>query len=179
MFSAKAVVGISVVLDIEKSTLGLILLLHQNGMWLAALIILVYSVLMPFAKLLVLISYAHPALRVNGLASPGAVRAVQKISKWAAVDVFTAGTICGLFCQPHLYLEAPDLSDEMKLHDGFYYFMGYCARRPEVGQILDERKYHGRSYFVSQKKNQHRQCESSTATVSGKTSCGGQEPYDV
>ncbi|CAE7300144.1 dnaJ [Symbiodinium natans] len=120
MFSAKAVVGASVVLDIEKSTLGLILLLHQNGMWLAALIILGYSVLMPFAKLVVLISYAHPALRISGLASPGAVRAVQKISKWATVDVFTAGTICGLFCQPHLYLE-------IKLHDGFYYFMGYCV----------------------------------------------------
>ena len=152
-------------LDVEKSTLGLILLLHENGMWLAALIILVYSapqpsrvhirgegpplpssharsyrrleavphltvsasastsinlcpvldlhlhvhlhrhphltsksmsisipmfvsiyiyicvyvsvsfeVLMPLAKLLVLLSYAHPALHISGLASPSAVR---------------------------------------------------------------------------------------------------------
>ncbi|CAE7194171.1 dnaJ, partial [Symbiodinium necroappetens] len=128
MFSAKAVVGASVVLDVEKSTLGLIVMLFQNGMLLPALIILGYSVLMPFAKLVVFISYAHPALRIRGLSSPGAVRAVQKISKWATVDVFTAGTICGLFCQPHLYLE-------IKLHDGFYYFMSYCVLSV-VGALL-------------------------------------------
>lgn len=128
MFSAKAVVGASVVLDVEKSTLGLIVLLFQNGMLLPALITLGYSVLMPFAKLVVFMSYAHPALRVRGLSSPGAVRAVQKISKWATVDVFTAGTICGLFCQPHLYLE-------IKLHDGFYYFMSYCVLSV-VGALL-------------------------------------------
>ena len=48
---------------------------------------------MPFAKLLVLISYAHPALRVNGLASPGAVRQARKLCRarirfWVFVYIY-------------------------------------------------------------------------------------------
>jgi len=113
MFSAKAVVGASVVLDIEKSTLGLISLLFGQGMWVPALIILLYSVMMPFAKLFALVLHLWPGNWIS-------VRVVQKISKWATVDVFTAATICGFFCQPHMYLE-------INLHDGFYYFLSYCV----------------------------------------------------
>ncbi|CAJ1343909.1 unnamed protein product [Effrenium voratum] len=121
MFSAKAVVGASEILDIEKSTLGLVQMLVEQGQWLPAAIIFTYSVLMPFAKLGVLLLYVRPAWDGSRfLLSDSAVRVVQRISKWATVDVFTCATICGLFCQPHMYLE-------IQLLDGFYYFLTYCV----------------------------------------------------
>lgn len=125
MFSAKAVVGASVVLDIEKSTVGLISFLFGQSMWLPALIILLYSVVMPFAKLLIFLHHLRPSC--SAVPHP---RLVQKISKWATVDVFTAATICVFFCQPHLYLE-------INLHDGFYYFLSYCVLSVAGASLMD------------------------------------------
>jgi len=123
-FSAKAWIVTTQILDIEKSTVGLVSMLIDQGSWLPAILILLYSVLMPFAKLSVLLLYAHHAWKgspPSGIfVSAGGVRAVQLISKWATVDTFLMATICGIFCQPHMFLE-------IELHDGFYYFMAYCV----------------------------------------------------
>eukprot|EP00434_Breviolum_minutum_P017583 symbB.v1.2.015518.t1/scaffold1152.1/size135547/8 len=91
MFSAKAVVGASVVLDIEKSTLGLISLLFGQGMWVPALIILLYSVMMPFAKLFALvlhlwpgnwISVRHAEIQISHAAASGNVMNTHRAFFW-------------------------------------------------------------------------------------------------
>ncbi|CAE8671601.1 unnamed protein product [Polarella glacialis] len=124
LFTAHAEVGGITYVDIEKSTTGLVWMLFDAGNWIPALLILVYSVLMPFAKLTVLVGYAYLALLGRSrpdsfFASASGVATVQKISKWATIDCFTTATICGFFCEQDLL--------KIVLHDGFYYFMSYCV----------------------------------------------------
>lgn len=120
LFSAKAsFLGVTVV-DLEKSTFGAIHLLTQKGRWLAALTILLCSVVAPFLKLAVLLVCVY-CTQVRGYAGPGvssAITVVRRISKWATVDAFTASIFVAFFCNNPML--------QVSLHKGFYCFLGYC-----------------------------------------------------
>jgi uncharacterized paraquat-inducible protein A len=119
LFSAKAEVFGMTVVDMEKSTLGAIHLLYENGRWPAAAIILLCSVFAPFCKLAVLLVCAYLMSRGNtGPAVCSAITAVRRISKWATVDAFTASILVAFFATSNVL--------HVELHKGYYFFVGYC-----------------------------------------------------
>jgi uncharacterized paraquat-inducible protein A len=139
LFSAKASMFGMTFVDMEKSTFGAIHLLMEKGRWLAALTILVCSVIAPFLKLAVLLGCVW-SMQVQGSTSPAisyAISAVRRISKWATVDAFTASILIAFFCNNWLI--------HVNLHQGFYCFVGYCILST-LGALLlqkpDEHKRH-------------------------------------
>ena len=92
--------------------------LHESGNDLVAGMILLFSVLVPFIKavLLGVVGMLKPTvpLRYRIFAF------VRGISKWAMADVFVVGVYIA-----YLSAKATDALDA-ELHEGFYYFTAYC-----------------------------------------------------
>jgi paraquat-inducible protein A len=92
--------------------------LHESGNDLVAGMILLFSVLVPFIKAVL--------LGVMGLLKPTVplryriFAFVRGISKWAMADVFVVGVYIA-----YLSAKATDALDA-ELHEGFYYFTAYC-----------------------------------------------------
>lgn len=103
------------VLNITKSTLGTVHHLANEHYWLPALLILVFSVLLPFVKLAAMI-WAFRALKTGGRSR--LVNSVRTVSKWATVDAFTVMTFAAFL--------AGNANAHVTLHIGFYCFLAYC-----------------------------------------------------
>jgi len=100
-----------------RSILQSIRTLHESGNDFVAGLILLFSVIVPFAKgtlLLLSLVLRSPALRYRIFAF------VRSISKWAMADVFVMGVYMAF-----LAAKATDNLDA-ELHSGFYWFTSYC-----------------------------------------------------
>jgi len=100
-----------------RSILQTIRNLHESGDDFVAGLILLFSVLVPFAKGLLLL-VALPMR--DRLRRWRIVAFVSKIGKWSMADVFLAGVYTAF-----LAAKATDAMDA-ELHQGFYWFAGYC-----------------------------------------------------
>jgi len=106
-------------LDLTKSTIGTIVHLHDEGHTLPALLIFLFSVLVPLVKLLALIL----ATMRWGSDGEHLLASVQWVSKWATVDAFCIMTFAAAF----IGMPANSaLSVNLQLHRGFYCFLAYC-----------------------------------------------------
>jgi len=128
LFSAKVEVdffGIHMIpWQLEKSTLGTVQLLYESAIYVPMLAIVIFSVTMPFVKLFVVMLF------VAGKASSSgpALRAIQKVSKWATIDAFAAVVLVAFFdTQKHLTVD---------LHVGFYCFLAYCIVSTAASLLL-------------------------------------------
>jgi len=106
------------VLNLSKSTIGTILHLYDGSHLLPAGLIFVFSVLIPFLKLAVLLLAASR----KGSDSEHLVRGLRGVSKWAAVDAFCIMTFAAAFGG----MPAGAFSVDLQLHRGFYCFLVYC-----------------------------------------------------
>jgi uncharacterized paraquat-inducible protein A len=91
--------------------------LHQSGNDFVAGLILLFSVLVPFIKgallgVAAIVKHATARYRIFAF--------VRAISKWAMADVFVVGIYIA-----YLAAKATDALDA-ELHDGFFWFTGYC-----------------------------------------------------
>ena len=91
--------------------------LHESGNDFVAGLILLFSVVVPFAKgvllgVILLIKSPSARYRIFGF--------VRDISKWAMADVFVVGVYVAF-----LSAKATDNLDA-QLHGGFYFFVAYC-----------------------------------------------------
>jgi paraquat-inducible protein A len=100
-----------------KSILGTIGSLNENGHQLVAFLILLFSVLVPFAKALIM---GFVALSSSRSATYRLHAFVSLISKWSMADVFVVGVFIA-----YLSLKTNDKM-HAELHSGFYYFTAYC-----------------------------------------------------
>lgn len=100
-----------------RSILGTVRNLHENGNNLVAGLILAFSILVPLTKGLLLL---YVLAFKNGPGRHALFKFVGIIGKWSMADVF----VMGIFLA---YL-AGNTVQGMKahLHDGFWYFLGYC-----------------------------------------------------
>jgi|Transcript_57554 uncharacterized paraquat-inducible protein A len=129
LFSAKAsFMGVEA-FNIQKSTIEAIRMLNEKERYGAAGTILVCSVLGPFIKLAIMLTsayfmwrYEQPGSWVNSM-----IVGIRRVSKWAAVDAFTASIFVGLFSGVE--------GVTVNLHRGFFCFMGYCILSV-VGALL-------------------------------------------
>jgi len=91
--------------------------LHQSGNDFVAGLILLFSVIVPFAKgisLLVVLALKNQVARLK------LHRFIDTISKWSMADVFLVGVYVAF-----LSAKATDNLDAT-IHRGFYYFAAYC-----------------------------------------------------
>jgi len=100
-----------------RSILGTVRDLHDSGNNLVAGLILLFSVIVPFAKgslLLAVLAFKKAAWRQR------VFRFVGAIGKWSMADVY----VMGIFLA---YLAAGSVSGfSAVLHRGFWLFLGYC-----------------------------------------------------
>lgn len=100
-----------------RSILQSISTLHESGDDFVAGLILLFSVIVPFVKGLLLLT----ALMVRHSAARwGIYTFVRAIAKWSMADVFAVGVFVA-------YLGARAASNlDAEVHEGFFYFTGYC-----------------------------------------------------
>jgi len=110
-----------------QSILQTVETLYDNDNAIVAFLILFFSVMVPFIKALVLmIALFTKRLRQRA----NMFRFVRAIGKWSMADVFVVGVFIA-------YLSTKSNSTIMaELHNGFYYFTGYCLISLAAVQIM-------------------------------------------
>ena len=111
-------VGGLVVHATVQSIIDTIKTLHQNGNSLVAGLILLFSVIVPILKAVILLLVLF--VKKIGMRSK-LHKFVAIISKWSMADVFVVGVLLATLAT------SSEDSIEAKLHSGFYYFY-FCSR---------------------------------------------------
>lgn len=113
-----------------RSILGTVRNLYDTGNRLVSGLILLFSVIVPFAKgLLLLAVLAFPAARWR----LSVFRFVGRIGKWSMSDVFVMGILLA-------YLAVGAASGvTAALHEGFWCFLGYCLLSVASAQLMSVR----------------------------------------
>lgn len=125
------ILGNQEVLNETRSILGTIVNLAENGNQFVAFLILLFSILVPFTKAMlmgfvVLNSQKESSLKVH--------RFVALISKWSMADVFVVGVFIAFFSvQTNENMHA-------KLGSGFYFFTAYCIVSIIAVQLIQLKK---------------------------------------
>ncbi|MDQ3000734.1 MAG: paraquat-inducible protein A [Fibrobacterota bacterium] len=110
-----------------RSILGTVGNLYETGNTLVAVLILLFSVVVPVCKGLALICVL--ALK-NAPFRMRLFRFVGMIGKWSMADVFVMGILLA-------YLAAGAATGvTAQLHDGFWYFLGYCLLSVASAQLM-------------------------------------------
>ena len=119
--------GKQTVLEETRSILGTIGSLAENGNSVVAFLILLFSVLVPFAKAMIM---GFVAISGSRSASVRMHKFVGLISKWSMADVFVVGVfIAFLSIKTNENIHA-------ELHSGFYYFAAYCITSILAVQLI-------------------------------------------
>ncbi|PJE80407.1 hypothetical protein CI610_00588 [invertebrate metagenome] len=104
--------------------------LKKSGQWLVAVLILLFSTLIPGCKILLLLiasTIQRPCklIRINCF-----------LSKWSMADVFTIGIIISCLATQTSNTKNSLLTFSTDLHAGFYWFLSYCLFSVVAGQWL-------------------------------------------
>jgi paraquat-inducible protein A len=121
------ILGKQTVLDEKRSILGTIGSLNENGHGFVAFLILLFSVLVPFAKALIM---GFVALSRSRTASHRMHHFVGIIGKWSMADVFVVGVFIA-------YMSVKTNENMVAdLHSGFYFFAAYCITSIVAVQLI-------------------------------------------
>ena len=106
-----------------RSILGTAKDLQDNGHLIVAVLIVLFSVVIPIIKLLILMSsYLIPV--------ESRAKSLHKLSgglsKWSMADVFVIGLFVAFLAANGVQQEDAILQFEATLGNGFYFFLGYC-----------------------------------------------------
>ena len=123
--------GQSRVYSKTRSILGTANDLWQSGYQLVALLIVLFSAIIPGIKTLCLLfasilSKNRKLLKINSI-----------LSKWSMADVFAVGVIIACLAANGTSSQSALLSFQAELHSGFYWFVAYCLLSAFIGQYLN------------------------------------------
>jgi uncharacterized paraquat-inducible protein A len=105
------------VLNETRSIIQTISSLTRTGNYFVATLILLFSIIIPFAKGILLLY----TIKINNKKKKTSIyNFINKISKWSMADVFLIGILVAV-----LSAKAADLMDAYP-GIGFYFFAGYC-----------------------------------------------------
>ncbi len=121
-------VGELVVHETVQSIIDTIKTLYENDNTLVAGLILLFSVIVPILKAVILLMVLF--VKKMGMRSK-LHKFVAIISKWSMADVFVVGVLLATLAT------SSEDSIEAKLHSGFYYFVGYCLISILASQIME------------------------------------------
>ena len=106
-----------------RSILGTAKDLKDNGHLIVAVLIVLFSVVIPIVKLLILFS-SHLVQNQNRANSLFKLNA--GLSKWSMADVFVIGLFVAFLAANGVQQSDSILQFEATLGSGFYFFLGYC-----------------------------------------------------
>jgi paraquat-inducible protein A len=116
---------------VTRSILGTVKNLWETGYHLVSALILLFSVIVPFVKGLLLLAVA--AFKRAPWRGP-AFRLVDAIGKWSMADVFVMGILLA-------YLAVGSAEGvNAQLHRGFWFFLGYCLFSVASAQLMRVRE---------------------------------------
>jgi len=111
----------------KQSIMKTIRTLYKNNNTLVAVLILLFSVIIPVLKALMLLTVLFlKKLKGRQLLH----KFVTVISKWSMADVFVVGVFLAFLAT------RSDDSINARLHDGFYYFLAYCIISIFASQLI-------------------------------------------
>ena len=113
--------------DTKQSIIGTIESLFKGNNVLVAGLILLFSVIIPVLKAIMLLTALF--IKNTGLARK-LHRVVSLIGKWSMADVFVVGVMIAFLATKS------DDNIDAALHEGFYYFLAYCVISIVSYQIL-------------------------------------------
>ncbi|WP_461536915.1 paraquat-inducible protein A [Spongorhabdus nitratireducens] len=115
--------GKSEVYNKTRNILGTAQDLWNNGHPPVALLIVIFSVVIPVIKGIVLLAsvFMAPGKAKNRLQS-----GVNVLSKWSMADVFVAGILVAFLAAKASQGAEGILQFDAELHSGFWFFTGYC-----------------------------------------------------
>ena len=121
------IVGKITLYEQTQSILQTVKTLNENDNAIVAFLILFFSVIVPFLKgITLMIALFFKNIKQRAML----YRFVQLIGKWSMADVFVVGVFIA-------YLSTKSNSTIMaELHNGFYYFTGYCLVSLTAIQIM-------------------------------------------
>jgi len=121
-------VGTLTLHETTQSILNTVQTLHKNNNSLVAGLILLFSVLVPIIKAILLMIVLF-FKKVKGRSK--LYKFVSLIGKWSMADVFVVGVLLGFMAT------SSDDNIHAVLHSGFYYFLAYCLISILAIQIMD------------------------------------------
>ena len=128
--SSLKVEGSSQVYNKTRSILGTAQDLWEFDYRFVAILILLFSVIVPVIKSVLLIM-ASLSFKPKTCLSLNAL-----ISKWSMADVFAMGVIIALLAANGASGQSAIINFQAELHSGFYWFTGYCLFATLAGQKL-------------------------------------------
>ena len=103
--------------DTKQSIIGTIESLHKGNNTFVAILILLFSIIIPLLKALMLLAALF--MKKAGIRNR-LHKFVSLIGKWSMADVFVVGVMIAFLATKS------DDNIHAALHEGFYYFLAYC-----------------------------------------------------
>jgi len=99
-----------------KSIIGTIQKLYEHKNYIIALIVLLFSIIIPLVKTLVILLYGF--LKESGLGK-NIIKTLDKLGKWSMADVFIVAFLVVFFSTKQ------DIHSSLVVESGLYFFLGY------------------------------------------------------
>ena len=109
--------------DKTRSILGTAQELFDNEHHLVAILIILFSVIVPLIKVLILLSLLLP---VSNKAKSALLLISNSISKWSMADVFVIAIFIAFLAGNGLQQSGGLVDFQASLGHGFWFFLGYC-----------------------------------------------------
>jgi len=116
VYKSLPIVGMVTLSFNTKSIIGTIEKLFIQENYIIALLVLLFSIVIPFMKTIIILLYGF--LKESG---PGKsiIALIDKLGKWSMADVFIVALLVVFFSTKQ------DIHSALKVESGFYFFLGY------------------------------------------------------
>tara|TARA_B110000908_G_C10241109_1_gene446114 strand:+ start:1292 stop:1894 length:603 start_codon:yes stop_codon:yes gene_type:complete len=118
-----------------RSIAGTVQELYQADQWLVALLIGLFSIVIPFIKSLLMLT---SVMARNPQNSHAVDKVKNLISKWSMADVFVVAIIVAFLAANATQQTEKLFSLNAQFMPGFYYFLSYCILSILSSQLLDQ-----------------------------------------
>jgi hypothetical protein len=116
VYKSLPVVGMVTLSFDTKSIIGTIEKLFLQHNYIIAVLVLAFSIIIPFIKSIVILLYGF--LKESGLGK-NIIKIIDKLGKWSMADVFIVALLVVFFSTKQ------DINSALKIESGLYFFLGY------------------------------------------------------
>jgi hypothetical protein len=116
VYKSLPIVGVVTLSFDTKSIIGTIEKLFSQQNYIVAILVLSFSIIIPFIKSLVILLYGF--LKESGMGK-NIIVAIDKLGKWSMADVFIVAFLVVFFSTKQ------DINSALKIESGLYFFLGY------------------------------------------------------
>ncbi len=131
VYKALPVLGVVTLSFETKSIIGTIEKLYEHKNYVVAIIVLLFSIIIPVVKTLVILLYGF--LKESGLGK-NIIKALDKLGKWSMADVFIVAFLVVFFSTKQ------DIHSSLVIESGLYFFLGYVLLSMVGSTLMNKTK---------------------------------------